>query len=114
MFKVFYLSYCPHSIQTINSLKLNSRAKYELVECDDRTKLNEDLDSKFIPNNYKTYPKILFKNKKKTLFVGGNQEFQNILALLNVLKENSQAEIPEQKYIKEKKEICNILLNLIN
>jgi hypothetical protein len=114
MFKVFFLSYCPHSLQTLNSLKQISNVKYELVECDVRTNFCDDKDSKFIPVNYKTYPKILFKNKKKTLFVGGNQEFQNILALLNVLKENSQAEIPEQKYIKEKKEICNILLNLIN
>jgi glutaredoxin len=117
MFKVFYLSYCGYSkktLETLETLKIKNIIKnYELIECDDRTKLNSDTDSEYIPTSYTTYPKVLFKTNDKIFFIGGNQEFQKILSLLYELKKNSNAEITNQKYIKDKKDICYILLKLL-
>lgn len=108
MFKVFYLSNCTYSKKTINTitkLKLLS----DLIECDN----NKYINFQDVPNNYLTYPKVLFKTDKKTIFIGGNEEFQNLIILLEKLKKNINYKIEPQKYIK-KKDVCNILIELTN
>ena len=112
MFKVYYLSYCPHSqatLKTLEELKLENN----LIKCDSRDIEYPDTDKKIIPQGYYTYPQVLFEIDGKTFFIGGNSEFQELITLLNKLKKNVKAKIKPQKYI-EKENTCLILYNIIN
>lgn len=84
MIKIYYLSYCPHSmaaLETLESLNIN----YEKIEADNnKTEINKE-NSK-LTNNYKYFPQIFWNNK----FVGGNTDLQNIL------KELKQIKIPNE------------------
>ena len=111
MFKIFYISNCPYSSQTKQTIE-QSNFKYELITCDDRTQCNNDIDYINISNTYRTFPKIFFKTKKRTIFTGGNEELQRLLQLLSELKQNKDMEITNQKYI-DKKNTCYILIKLI-
>jgi glutaredoxin len=113
MFKVYYLSYCPHSqatLKTLEELELNNK----IIECDNRNIEYSDTDKKIIPQGYSTYPQVLFEStNSKSLFIGGNSEFQELIKLLNKLKKNVNAKIKPQRYI-EKENTCLILYNIIN
>jgi len=109
MFKVFYLSYCGHSQKTLSSIK---KLKSELVQCDNNENFLKNEDSKYIPIDYTMYPKILFKTDNKIIFIGGNEEIQKLLTLLDELKKNIDFKINPQKYIK-KNEICYILIKIL-
>ena len=112
MFKVYYLSYCPHSQATLKTLKdLDLYCK--VIECDSRNIEYPDTDKKIIPQDYSTYPQILFEIDNKTIFIGGNSEFQELIKLLNKLKININAKIKPQRYI-EKEYTCLILYDIIN
>jgi hypothetical protein len=111
MFKVFYLSYCGYSQKTLSSIK-KLKLKSELIQCDNKEKFLNDEDSKNMPVDYTTYPKILFKTDKKIIFIGGNEELQKLLLLLDELKKNINFKINSQKYI-EKNEICYILTKIL-
>ena len=111
MFKVYYLSYCSHSQATLKTLKdLNLYCK--VIECDSRNIEYPDTDKKIIPQDYSTYPQVLFEIDNKTIFIGGNSEFQELIKLLNKLKKNINAKIKPQRYI-EKENTCLILYNII-
>lgn len=111
MFKVYYLSYCSHSLETLKILE-ELKLKKELIKCDSRNIEYPDTDKKIIPQDYSTYPQVLFEIDGKTIFIGGNSEFQELIKLLNKLKKNIKAKIKPQKYI-EKENTCLILYNII-
>jgi glutaredoxin len=111
MFRVYYLSYCPHSKATLKTLE-ELNLKCNLIECDSRNIEYPDTDKKIIPQDYSTYPQVLFKTDSKTIFIGGNSEFQELIKLLNKLKKNINSKIKPQKYI-EKENTCYILYNII-
>ena len=111
MFKVYYLSYCPHSQATLNTLK-KLNLKHNLIECDSRNIEYTNSDNNTIPEEYKTYPQVLFKTNKKNIFIGGNQEFQKLITLFNTLKEKPNAKIEQQKCINKNK-TCYILYNML-
>ena len=111
MFKVYYLSYCPHSQATLKTLK-ELKLENELIKCDSRDIEYPDTDKKIIPQDYSTYPQVLFEKEKKTIFIGGNSEFQELIKLLNKLKKNINTKIKPQKYI-EKENTCYILYNML-
>jgi glutaredoxin len=112
MFKVYYLSYCPHSLATLKTLE-ELKLENNLIKCDSRDIEYPDTDKKIIPQGYSTYPQVLFEIDDKTFFIGGNSEFQELITLLNKLKKNVKAKIKPQKYI-EKENTCLILYNIIN
>jgi hypothetical protein len=111
MFKVFYQSYCDYSQKTLSSIN-KFKLKSELIQCDNNENFINNEDSKHIPIHYTTYPKILFKTDKKILFIGGNEEFQKLLILLDELKKDINFKIDSQKYIK-KNETCYILTKIV-
>ena len=111
MFKVYYLSYCPHSQATLNTLK-KLNLKCDLIKCDSRNIEYTDSDNNTIPDYYSTYPQVLFKTNKKNIFIGGNQEFQKLITLFETLKQNPKSKIEQQACI-NKNEICYILYNML-
>ena len=112
MFKVYYLSYCPHSLATLKTLE-ELKLENNLIKCDSRDIEYPDNDKNIIPQDYSTYPQVLFKTNSETFFIGGNNEFQELIKLLNTLKKNVKAKIKSQRYI-EKENTCLILYNIIN
>lgn len=121
MFKIFYLSECGYSKKSLEILK-----KYKLtnqsnkINCDNRDNFSQDPDSKYIPSDYFTYPKILYlptgpssdPRSPDPVFVGGNSELEKFINLV-VSKEIVGCEnIPPQRFV-NKFNTCKIIIDLI-
>ena len=105
MFKIYVLSYCGFSNKALQLLQENN-LKFERIECDD---IRHETDN--IKPNFETYPKIFFNS----IFIGGCDEFKNILLLKNkqIQNNNSTTIITDTEYLK-KKEILEILYYIID
>lgn len=112
MFKIFYLSKCGYSQNALKTLRSNNLVndKNE-INCDNRDDFFKDPDSKYILNDYSTYPKILFIGFKKPIFIGGNSELTKLIEIVSKPLDDEQ-KIPSQKYI-NRKLTCKILLKLL-
>lgn len=108
MFKVFYISNCGYSSNTVKTLQ-NSKYETKLINMNDYT---EDKDYVIISETYSSYPKIFFKVNDKYIFIGGDSELQTILKLLYNLILDPKFELENQKYI-DQKTLCAILITLI-
>jgi glutaredoxin len=106
MFKVFYMANCKYSSNALNLLD-QKKIKYTAIE---RNDINDDQLPDCIPKDYITYPKIVFEYNNQKLFIGGYNELNTLLSLLNNKLPNK---IPSQKYI-NKHQLCEILLAILN
>jgi glutaredoxin len=104
MFKVFYISGCHYSSKTVDTLN-NLKYKTDLILCNDREQCSQDIDYNEIVKTYKTFPKVFYKSKKHTFFIGGNQELQELLTLYNNLIADDKYNITSQRFINKRKTI---------
>lgn len=70
MFKIFYLSQCGYSKKSLEIInKYNLSNESDKINCEDENNFMNDPDSKYIPIDYSTYPKILYLRKKKIQYL---------------------------------------------
>lgn len=77
--KIFYLTYCLHSLKALETLKNNNIEHNAIIT--DNTKNEVVKNNSIINNNYRYFPQIFYNDS----FVGGNDKLQYIL---NTLKNN--------------------------
>ena len=100
MFKVFYIDNCGFSSNTLSILD-KLKLKYNKILCNNNN-YELDEDYKNVINYYTTYPKIFYKTKNKTIFIGGNAELESLINLSEKLIKNNKELITPQKYIDNK------------
>ena len=92
---IYYLSYCPHSMEAIRTLR--SISNIELKEkLSDNNK--EEIKSKNIKKyNHHTFPLILYQSEEtgKKYYIGGNDKLQEIIREVNIKSKISTEEIPK-------------------
>lgn len=77
MIKIFYLSYCPHSmkaVETLNSLGMS----FEKIQVDDNKQEVIEKHQK-ITDGYRYFPQIFFETNNKIGFIGGNDVLQKAI-----------------------------------
>lgn len=86
---------CKYSIETSNTLtKLKKKYNIDIISVvnDENIKNNLKEELKEIIGDHNTFPIILYETSKQKLYlIGGNQDLQNIILLLD--KVNSKEEI---------------------
>jgi hypothetical protein len=115
MFKIFYLSQCGYSRKSLEIIeKYNLANESDKINCDNENNFLQDPDSKFILQDYYSYPKILYlKPNSNPLFVGGNNEFERLVKLVITKEITTCKKIPYQRFV-NKKNTCKIILNLVD
>ena len=114
---IYYLSYCPHSMEAIRTLRSMSGIELEEKLSDNN---KGEIKSKNIKKyNHYTFPLILYKSNEtnKKYYIGGNDKLQEIMKEINIKSKISIDEIP--KYIAsyndrtegEQRFICYILVS---
>ena len=114
---IHYLSYCPHSIKALQTLKSIENINLDEFQHDTN---KDETKQKFIKlYNHSTFPLILYKSykTKNIYYIGGNDKLQEIMKEINIKSKISIDEIP--KYIAsyndrtegEQRFICYILVS---
>lgn len=113
---IYYLSYCPHSMQAINTLRSISNIVVEEILSDNN---KYEIKSKNIREyNHHTFPLILYKSDKtnKEYYIGGNDKLQRIIKEINIKSKILIEEIPKNinsynnRTEGEKRLICYLLV----
>ena len=112
MFKIFYLSTCGYSVNALETLHNYSLVIAENeINCDIKDNFLNDPDHILIPSDYTSYPKILYLQNSKPIFIGGNKELTALFNIITTPLDPKCKKIPSQRFI-DRKTTCEILLKL--
>jgi glutaredoxin len=112
---IYYLSYCPHSIEALETLRSIPNIELEEKLSDNnKFEIKQNFINKY---NHSTFPLILYKSSTtgKEYYIGGNDKFQEIYKLVNInrlipIKEISQYTTLNNRTKEEQKLICYLLI----